>query len=85
VIPDPSLTETSNDGGVIWTEVPHGSYTVKAHHPTKRFASFKATCKNGRIVNANPPQGLYQLRPGEKPAPAVHATTRTSRKMAYLN
>ncbi len=65
VIPDPSLTETSTDGGVIWTEVPRGTYTVSAKHPSKRFASFQATCRNGRIVNANPPWGLYQLRRGE--------------------
>ena len=66
VIPDPSLTETSTDGGVIWTEVPRGRYRVRAEHPSKRFASFVATCRNGRVVNANPPWGLYQLRRGEK-------------------
>ncbi len=65
VIPDPSLTATSTDGGVIWTEVPRGTYKVSAKHPSKRFASFQATCRNGRIVNANPPWGLYQLRRGE--------------------
>jgi hypothetical protein len=62
VIPDPSLTETSIDGGVIWTEVPPGTYTVRAKHPTKRFASFRATCRKGRVVNANPPWGLHELR-----------------------
>jgi hypothetical protein len=67
VIPDRSLSETSKDGGVIWTEVPRGTYRVSADHPSKRFASFRATCRNGRVVNANPPQGLYQLRRGEKP------------------
>ncbi len=66
VIPDPSLTQTSTDGGIIWTEVPRGSYKVSADHPTERFASFRATCRDGRIVNANPPWGLFQLRPGEK-------------------
>ena len=66
VIPDPSLTETSTDGGVIWTEVPRGTYRVSAEHPSKRFASFLATCRNGRVVNANPPWGLHQLRRGEK-------------------
>ena len=66
VIPDPSLSETSKDGGVIWTEVPHGTYRVSADRPNKRFASFQATCKNGRVVNANPPWGLYQLKAGEK-------------------
>jgi hypothetical protein len=67
VIPDPSLTETSTDGGVVWTEVPRGRYRVRAEHPSKRFASFVATCRNGRLVNANPPWGLYQLKRGERP------------------
>lgn len=66
VIPDPSLTQTSTDGGIIWTEVPRGKYKVSADHPTNRFASFRATCRDGRIVNANPPWGLFQLKPGEK-------------------
>jgi hypothetical protein len=66
VIPDPSLTETSVDGGVIWTEVPAGTYRVSAHRPGTRFASFVATCRRGRVVNANPPWGLNQLTRGEK-------------------
>ena len=61
VIPDPSQPVSSDDGGVVWTGVPTGVYTICAHHPTSRFASFVATCKAGRIVNANPPWGLYEL------------------------
>jgi hypothetical protein len=66
VIPDGSLTDTSTDGGVIWTEVPRGRYRVRAKHPSKRFAGFLATCRNGRVVNANPPWGLHELKRGEK-------------------
>lgn len=66
VIPDPSLDESSIDGGVLWLDVPAGVYRFSAHHPSARFASFIATCEPGRLVNANPPQGLYQLKPGEK-------------------
>jgi hypothetical protein len=65
VIPDPSRTESSIDGGVIWTRVAAGTYRISGHHPSTRFANFRATCVAGRIVNANPPQGLYELRPGE--------------------
>jgi hypothetical protein len=65
VIPDPSRTDSSEDGGVLWTEVPTGTYRVTGHHPTTRFAEFNATCEPGRVVNANPPQGLYELREGE--------------------
>lgn len=61
VIPDPSQPRSSADGGVIWPVVPTGTYTITAHHPSARFASFTATCAPGRIVNANPPWGLHQL------------------------
>ena len=67
VIPDRSRTETSEDGGIIWTEVPAGVYRVITESPTTRFASFLATCEPGRIVNANPPWGAYELDPGERP------------------
>ncbi len=66
VIPDPSLTQTSIDGGIVWTEVPAGTYKVKAHHPSERFAPFQASCRDGRVVNANPPWGLFQLKHGER-------------------
>ena len=49
------------DGGVVWTDVPAGAYTIRASDPSTRFGSFVATCKPGRIVNANPPWGLYEL------------------------
>jgi hypothetical protein len=61
VLPDRTRTESSVDGGVIWTEVPSGVYTVRAKHASTRFAPFVATCKPGRVVNANPPWGLHEL------------------------
>ncbi len=61
VVPDPAQASSSIDGGVIWTRVPTGVYRVRAHHPERRFASFVATCRPGRVVNANPPWGLYEL------------------------
>ena len=61
VIPDRSQPRSSADGGVIWPVVPAGKYTIKASHPTTRFAPFTATCAPGRIVNANPPWGLHEL------------------------
>ena len=63
VVPDPMQTVSSKDGGVIWTGVPTGVYTISAHDPATRFASFVATCRPGRIVNANPPWGLHELAP----------------------
>ena len=67
VIPDASETETSEDGGMIWTSVPAGTYRIVARHPDTRFASFLATCEPGRVVNANPPWGTYELRKKERP------------------
>jgi hypothetical protein len=67
VIPDRTKTHSSDDGGIIWSVVPAGTYRIVAEHPTTRFASFLATCENGRVVNANPPWGAYELAPGEEP------------------
>ncbi|QEC49029.1 hypothetical protein FSW04_16595 [Baekduia soli] len=61
VIPDPAQAVSSADGGVVWTGVPAGVYTVRAQHPSTRFASFVATCRPGRVINANPPWGLHEL------------------------
>jgi hypothetical protein len=61
VLPDPAQERSSVDGGVIWTRVPAGTYTIRARHPSTRFASFVATCAPGRVVNANPPWGLHEL------------------------
>ena len=74
VVPDASRTESSIDGGVVWPAVPAGVYRFTAHHPSTRFAPFRATCEPGRVVNANPPQGFYELRPGEQVDSTVAAS-----------
>lgn len=61
VIPDKSRTTTSRDGGVVWTNVPPGRYTITVAHPTKTFAPVVFVCEAGRFINANPPQGLHEL------------------------
>ena len=63
VLPDPKQKSSSVDGGVVWTGVPSGVYTITAHDRRTAFASFVATCRPGRVINANPPFGLYQLSP----------------------
>ena len=60
VIPDRSLTETSDDGGVVWTNVEPGVYEFRAESPDTEFASFVATCEPGRFINAGPPWGLRE-------------------------
>lgn len=73
VIPDPAETASSVDGGVLWAEVPPGYYWLEPTHPTERLAPFLAHCENGRLINANPPWGFYELKAGEEPDPAVMA------------
>lgn len=72
VIPDPTRTESSVDGGVAWIEVPAGTYTITADHPSTEFAPFTATCAPGRVVNANPSWGLHELG---LPMPATSEAT----------
>ena len=67
VIPDPNQPSSSEDGGIIWPEVMSGRYRVMTDSPDTDFASFLASCEPGRIVNANPPWGAYELAAGEKP------------------
>jgi hypothetical protein len=61
VLPDPSLTHTSGDGGVLWPNVPAGTYEISATHPTVKFAPFTATCTDHRLINTGPPQGLHGI------------------------
>lgn len=72
VVPDPNQKLSSVDGGVVWTGVPAGVYTISGHHPSTRFASFVATCRPGRVVISNPPWGLHELAP---PNPARVSAT----------
>ncbi|WP_395690848.1 hypothetical protein [Nocardioides sp.] len=60
VLPDPNQAKTSVDGGVVWTAVPPGKYTLAAHGAGSRWPDVHITCAAGRIVNANPPWGLNQ-------------------------
>mgnify|MGYP001022619096 CR=1 FL=1 len=78
VIPDASQTETSEDGGVVWSEVPAGDYTLSAHGAGSDWPDVHVKCADGRIVNANPPWGLNQ-RATTVPTKA-RATWTTSRR-----
>ena len=68
VIPDSSETDDlrgrRNDLDLGPGRAPTGS---AREHPDTRFASFLATCEPGRVVNANPPWGTYELKRKEKP------------------
>lgn len=57
--PDPSLEASSVDGGVVWLNVPPGTYTVQGEHPDPAYEVVPKTvrCEAGWFVNLNPPLG----------------------------
>lgn len=61
VIPQASLTETSDDGGVLFSNVPPGDYVWTATKAGATFAPLRMTCRAGVLVNAAPPWGLQRL------------------------
>jgi hypothetical protein len=71
VLPDPEQESSSRDGGVLWVDVETGTYRVVGSSDTTRHSSFVATCAPGRLVNANPPWGLFEMAGNEAVNPAV--------------
>jgi len=63
VIPDPTQLTTSDDGGVLWPNVPPGTYELSAQHPDVDFRTATVRCELGWVVNANPVWGLHALDP----------------------
>lgn len=63
VLPDRSLTETSEDGGVLFLQVPPGDYVWTAEKPGVEFSQVKMKCRAGLLVNASPPWGLQAEAP----------------------
>lgn len=59
-LPNPYLTSTTNDGGILYINLPAGLYRISAHHPDHKFAKFTATCAPGRFINASPSWGLWE-------------------------
>ena len=58
VLPDRSLHESSDDGGVLFIQVPPGEYVWSATKPGAAFSRVKMKCRPGFLVNASPPWGL---------------------------
>lgn len=61
VLPNPALTESSGDGGVLFTNVPVGEYDLYAEKTGVDFISPHLKCRAGVLVNASPPYGLQAL------------------------
>jgi hypothetical protein len=64
VLPTPGLTETSVDGGVVWTNVSPGEYVLRADKDDVEFKEVRIKCRAGVLVNAAPPRGLQATVPG---------------------
>jgi hypothetical protein len=61
VIPDADLTETSEDGGILYTNVPACVYTIRASKDGVMFEEVVITCDPDVLVNPSPPHGLQAL------------------------
>lgn len=61
VIPEPGLTQTSDDGGVLFVQVPPGDYTWTASKAGAEFRQVRMKCRAGWLINAAPPWGLQRL------------------------
>jgi hypothetical protein len=60
VLPDRTLAQTSDDGGVLFIQVPPGEYVWTAHKTGAVFSRIKMKCRVGVLVNASPPRGLQR-------------------------
>jgi hypothetical protein len=61
VIPQLDLVETSEDGGILYTNVPPGVYTLHASKDGVEFEDVVVTCDPDVLVNPSPPYGLQAL------------------------
>ena len=58
VVPDRTLTMTSEDGGVLVINAPPGDYVWTGVKDGARLRSIRMRCRAGMLVNASPPWGL---------------------------
>ncbi len=61
IYPEPDLTATTIDGGVVLPNVPPGEYRLTATKQGKAFTPVDIRCRPGTLVNAVPPYGLQEL------------------------
>lgn len=67
IYPDLMLTETTDDGGALFLNVPPGDYTLRAHKADTEFREARMRCRAGMLVNASPPWGLQAVAGGVGP------------------
>jgi hypothetical protein len=52
--------QTSDDGGVLFVQVPPGDYAWTAYEAGAVFSRVRMKCRAGYLVNASPPRGLQR-------------------------
>jgi hypothetical protein len=62
-IPVRGLTETTDDGGAVFVNVPPGEYILRGEMIDAEFSEALIHCNPGVLVNAAPPYGLQRLNP----------------------
>lgn len=62
ILPDPDLTATTIDGGVLFGNVPSGEFTLRATKEGVVFSDAVVRCRPGMLVNAAPPHGIEFVR-----------------------
>ena len=58
IMPDPTLTCTSVDGGVLYINIPQGEYTITGYKEGVNFDTVKVKARPGVFLNASPPYGV---------------------------
>ncbi len=61
IYPDRELEQTSEDGGVLFVNVPPGLYRLTARKGGMSFSDVLLTCQAGYLANASPPWGINVL------------------------
>jgi len=61
VIPEKALTESSEDGGVLFVNAAPGEYVLSGEKSGATLGDVRFKCRAGVLVNASPPRGMNVL------------------------
>lgn len=78
--PDRALNTTTADGGVVFVNVPPGTYVLHAEKAGATIPDITVECRPGVLTNAAPPHGLNVVAGGLEPDddPLLTSTTSSS-------
>ena len=67
IFPDPQLSETTRDGGVLFPNVPPGEYLLYGVKEGVAFLPARIRCEPDLFINASPPYGVQAIPPPDPP------------------